>query len=113
MRYPQRPQAVPRPAPVPLPAPLPRPGQATAPTMAEYYDELFELQAIDFVLVELTLYLDTHPNDTAALEQLNETAIRRKQMKEQFEARFGPLTQFQSPAGAPFSWAELPWPWEV
>jgi spore coat protein JB len=104
---------MPIPGAVPLPAPVPRPGPATPPSIADYYEALFELQAIDFVLVELTLYLNTHPNDTAALEQFNETTAQRKKIKHQFEARFGPLTQFQSPAGAPFSWAELPWPWEV
>ncbi|PEE25960.1 spore coat protein CotJB, partial [Bacillus toyonensis] len=31
----------------------------------EYYKWIEELQELDFVLVELTLYLDTHPNDTA------------------------------------------------
>ena len=29
----------------------------------EFYPLMEQLQAIDFVLVELTLYLDTHPND--------------------------------------------------
>ncbi|MGQ0452851.1 spore coat protein CotJB, partial [Bacillus sp. SS-TM] len=31
----------------------------------EYYQLLLELQELDFVLVELTLYLDTHPVVTA------------------------------------------------
>lgn len=37
----------------------------------EYYQLLKEIQAIDFVLVELNLYLDTHPNDYDAIEQFN------------------------------------------
>jgi len=30
---------------------------------AEYYQMMEQLQAVDFVLVELTLYLDTHNDD--------------------------------------------------
>ncbi|MBL2480595.1 spore coat protein CotJB, partial [Klebsiella pneumoniae] len=36
------------------------------PLPEEYYRLLENLQELDFVLVELTLYLDTHPDDTAA-----------------------------------------------
>lgn len=81
--------------------------------MEDYYRALHELQVIDFVLVELTLYLDTHQDDTAALEQFNRTCHQRDQMRRQFEARFGPLIQYSSPAGQPFTWATQPWPWEV
>src|SRR5699024_6461903 len=37
----------------------------------DYYELLEEIQAVDFVLVELTLYLDTHPHDFDAIEQFN------------------------------------------
>ncbi|MBL2086617.1 spore coat protein CotJB, partial [Klebsiella pneumoniae] len=33
------------------------------PLPEEYYRLLENLQELDFVLVELTLYLDTHPDD--------------------------------------------------
>jgi len=38
----------------------------------EYYRDLEEIQAVDFALVELKLYLDTHPNDQQAMQQFNE-----------------------------------------
>ncbi|WRU96984.1 spore coat protein CotJB [Priestia filamentosa] len=60
----------------------------------EYYQELEEIQAIDFVLVELTLYLDTHPNDQQAMQQFNEYAKYAKKLKRNFEAKFGPLQQY-------------------
>ena len=37
----------------------------------QYYELLEELQALDFVLVELNLYLDTHPGDYQSIEQYN------------------------------------------
>ena len=61
----------------------------------EFYSRLEELQAIDFVLVDLNLYLDTHP----------ETA---------FEQKFGPLMHFgMSYSNYPFNWVDTPWPWQV
>ncbi len=44
----------------------------------EYYEWLEELQALDFALVELTLYLDTHPNDVATIEQFNDLSYQRR-----------------------------------
>ncbi|MEH7495492.1 spore coat protein CotJB, partial [Neobacillus niacini] len=45
---------------------------------AEYYQMLEQLQAVDFVLVELQLYLDTHPDDLEAIKQFNHYARERK-----------------------------------
>lgn len=80
----------------------------------EYYQLLGEIQAIDFVLVELTLYLDTHPNDMQALQQFNQAAAQSKQLKQVFESKFGMLQQYGgSFADANWSWGTAPWPWQV
>jgi spore coat protein JB len=69
----------------------------------EFYPLMEQLQAVDFVLVELTLYLDTHPNDTAAIQQFNETA-----------QYYGPLQQYgNSYSGYPWNWNDSPWPWQL
>lgn len=84
------------------------------PLPKEYYVCLEELQATDFVLVELTLYLDTHPHDLQALQQYNRYAKHRKKLKKQFELRFHPLDQYgKSYARYPFSWNDSPWPWQI
>lgn len=59
-----------------------------------YYKMMHDLQAVDFVLVELTLYLDTHPNDLAIIQQYNQFAQKRKAMAQEFELEFGPLMPF-------------------
>lgn len=84
-------------------------------SLPEQYDtELQTIQAIDFVLVELTLYLDTHPNDLEALKQFNSTAQKSAELHTSFENRFGPLRQFgQSYSLYPWQWTESPWPWQV
>lgn len=80
----------------------------------EYYQLLHQLQTVDFVLVELNLYLDTHPNDTQAIQQYNTYVQKRYQLKQDFESRFGPLTHFgHSYNQCPDGWSEGPWPWEV
>lgn len=80
----------------------------------EYYQLLEEIQAADFVLVELTLYLDTHPEDTYALQQFNQFATYSQQLKQVFESKFGALQQYgNSFTDANWSWGKGPWPWQV
>ncbi|MGM9950949.1 MAG: spore coat protein CotJB [Lysinibacillus sp.] len=79
-----------------------------------FYSQLEEIQAIDFVLVELNLYLDTHPQDLEAIQQYNETSLKSMELKRNFEQQFGPLMNFgKSFSGYPWSWIETPWPWQV
>lgn len=80
----------------------------------DYYRMLCELQTLDFVLVELTLYLDTHPNDMQALQQFNQFAQKRQEAAAAFELKFGPLLQFgHSFSQYPWQWIQTPWPWQV
>jgi spore coat protein JB len=80
----------------------------------DYYRRLEELQQLDFGLVELTLYLDTHPEDIQALGQFNQLAQQRQLSAGEFEIRYGPLLQFgHSLSRYPWQWAETPWPWQV
>ena len=64
------------------------------PLPEEYYRLLENLQELDFVLVELTLYLDTHPDDTAAINQFNDFSYKRRVLKQQMEEKYGPLQQY-------------------
>ncbi|MFJ7364188.1 spore coat protein CotJB [Peribacillus frigoritolerans] len=81
----------------------------------EYYQLLEQIQAADFVLVELTLYLDTHPNDQQALQQFNQFHEYSRQLKSVFEPKYGPLLGFgNSPGGEnKWEWGQGPWPWQV
>lgn len=80
----------------------------------EFYSQLEEIQAIDFVLVELNLYLDTHPQDFEAIKQYNETSLKSMELKHNFEQQFGPLMHFgKSYSSYPWAWNETPWPWQV
>jgi spore coat protein JB len=84
------------------------------PTNEEYYKLLCELQTLDFVLVELTLYLDTHPTDLPAVQQFNQYTQKRQQVAAAYEVKYGPLLQFgHSFSRFPWQWTQDPWPWQV
>jgi spore coat protein JB len=80
----------------------------------EFYALMEELQAVDFVLVDLTLYLDTHPYDYEAIAQYNNLAKQRGHLKKQIESIYGPLQQYgNSYSGYPWNWDDGPWPWQL
>ncbi|MBT2682066.1 spore coat protein CotJB [Bacillus sp. ISL-37] len=80
----------------------------------EFYAAMEELQAVDFVLVELTLYLDTHPDDYEAINQFNQFAKERRRLKKVVESMYGPLQQYgNSYSGYPWNWNDGPWPWQL
>lgn len=81
---------------------------------AMYVAELERLQKVDFALVELTLYLDTHPNDLQAVQQFNQLTQQRMHLAHAFELKYGPLMHFgHSFSRFPWQWAQAPWPWQV
>ncbi|NGP46608.1 spore coat protein CotJB [Bacillaceae bacterium SIJ1] len=79
-----------------------------------FYKAMEKLQATDFVLVELTLYLDTHPWDAQAWEQFQAFSAHRQKVKADVEKYYGPLLQFgATPSAEPWKWSSSPWPWEI
>ena len=94
-----------------------RPAGSAQPKGADfeaYRRELEQLQKVDFVLVELTLYLDTHPTDMQAIQQYNQLTQSRHEMARAFELKFGPLMAFgHSFTRFPWQWVQTPWPWQV
>lgn len=80
----------------------------------QFYRLLQQLQEIDFVLVELNLYLDTHPNDPQALQQFNQLVQQRWTLAQRYEENYGPLQNLgRSYSRQPWQWIETPWPWQV
>lgn len=61
------------------------------PCEPRYYEMLEQLQVLDFALVELNLYLDTHPQDVKAIEQFNQLTYERTKLANQFQELYGPL----------------------
>lgn len=75
--------------------------------------ELKNIQAISFVLLDLGLFLDTHPDNKEVIDLYNEYNKVLSELTINYEKEFGPLTlKSMSLDEYPWSWVEEPWPWE-
>ena len=72
-----------------------------------------KIQQLEFAVLDLTLYLDTHPNCTQAIAQFNFFVQNLQYVKRMYEMQFGPFANFgYSFSNCPWSWTDQPWPWE-
>lgn len=71
-----------------------------------------ELQALCFVLNELGLYLDTHPDDKEAFDLFREYSKLAREGRRRYEAMYGPLTLAATADQDRYTWINDPWPWE-
>ena len=72
---------------------------------------LSELQAMSFAIQELALYLDTHRDDSEALELYRKYQKMYQEGKSAYEKTCGPLTH-HSVSDGQYRWLDEPWPWE-
>ena len=73
---------------------------------------LKQLRALDFVILELGLYLDTHPYDAEAFSLFQNYVALEKTARENYVAQFGPLSQKDAGLGGAYAWVKGPWPWQ-
>ena len=73
---------------------------------------VLELQALDFVLDELGLYLDTHKSDTEAFQLYRQYNKLAQEGLRRYEAKYGPLTKMAAAEMECYTWLNDPWPWE-
>ena len=75
-------------------------------------DEMLKsLMALDFMAVDLGLYLDTHHEDEEAIAEYVRIIKSADAVRCQYEAQYGPLCSFRSYAGGQWKWIDNPWPW--
>lgn len=73
---------------------------------------LKKVQEMEFVAIELNLYLDTHPNDEEAIQDYNWAIDNLLKYIQEYEDKYGPLTPIYKSA-CPWEWSQGPWPWEM
>lgn len=73
---------------------------------------LYEISMVDFLLTDMMLYLDTHPNDKNALDYYHHYAKILKELREDFAVNHGPLFAEQSNCGKTWEWSCEPNAWE-
>lgn len=73
---------------------------------------LNNINIVDFTLVDLGLFLDTHPTDRRALEYFAHYAQIKKQLSREFAKKYYPLTMVEADCEKNWSWGDAPLPWE-
>lgn len=74
---------------------------------------LYQVMQYKFALIELNLYLDTHPMDTEALNLYNKYLEIEKQMCKKYESMYAPLSlDSEDLENNNWKWIKSPWPWE-
>ena len=71
---------------------------------------LMQIRELNFAVIELGLYLNTHPEDQKALCLHRKYARVAKDLKDKYQKVYGPLT-INYPCNK-WRWLEEPWPWE-
>lgn len=69
-----------------------------------------QIKQLNFAIIELGLYLDTHPDDNKALNLYKRYNRELKELKDKYQKIYGPLSIY-FPCNK-WRWLEEPWPWE-
>lgn len=72
-----------------------------------------KIKELDFAVVDLNLFLDTHPYDEDALKMLTMLSSALKSYKHDYAKKYGPLLVTDTTNNTPFDWVapENKWPW--
>ena len=66
-----------------------------------------------FALIDIALFLDTHPDDAEALAEYHKLNKMRNEAMTEYARNFSPLTQADvSSCDEYWKWVNNPWPWE-
>lgn len=71
------------------------------------------LQICEFVLTEVGLFLDTHPDNKDALEHYNKYLEKRNETLDEYTKQFGTVDRTRLHDQARWDWVDNPWPWET
>ena len=77
---------------------------------SEQEEMLFNISEYAFMMHEMNLYLDVHPNDKEALDKFNEYRNKSNELITKYERKYGPLLVTNSDNNTSFNWVNK-WPW--
>ena len=70
-----------------------------------------KLLAVELALIETGLYLDSYPENKAALDYYRKLAVEYKQLIAEAERVGRPITQIDAGKNDTWNWISSPWPW--
>jgi len=69
-----------------------------------------DLQAAKFTLLDLHLYLDTHPEDLESIAAYKKAAAKYQLAQDAYTDAFGAVQWLSAPG---VEWFRNPWPWDA
>ena len=72
---------------------------------------LGELMALGFVVDEMRLYMDTHPDDAEAFQSLKEMIALAREAHSRYVKKYGPVKFDDVALSGTYTWIGDPWPW--
>ena len=91
--------------------PIPKDATVAMAYVPYQNDDNNKIATIDFALVDMHLFLDTHPDNTAIAKKINEYEEKSLNLKFEYENNYGPLTT-SAENGNRWAWISNPWPWD-
>ena len=73
---------------------------------------LRRIEAEDFALYEVALYLDAYPTNKKALAYYQEHRAALRALQQAYMQQYGPLTIYDNENRDEWQWIKGPWPWE-
>ena len=75
---------------------------------------LKQIMELEFTAIELNLFLDTHPDNAAALNDINKVNEKLITLMAEYQKKHGPLFAFLAQNQQDrWKWIDEPWPWEI
>lgn len=74
---------------------------------------LHRIQVCNFVLLETSEFLDTHPANQEAIAYFNKYNEMLKESTQEYAAKYGPLAKSDFTGTERWTWVDGPWPWEM
>ncbi len=80
--------------------------------MTEREKLLQQVRMYNFALIEVGLFLNSHPKNAAALAYHRTNQAKYNEAVAAYEAKFGPLSSLEAQEANEWQWISDPWPWE-
>lgn len=70
------------------------------------------IQSTNFIVIELAMYLDTHPECPCGLSAYEDYSSMLQQAVAIYERKFEPLTIYNAENNGNWDYVQSPWPWQ-
>lgn len=71
------------------------------------------VDALNFAMIDLNLFLDVNPNNQEAIKLFNQYREEKVKLMKDYESKYGPITiDSDSLNSYPWAWDDMPWPWD-